>query len=56
MNGDIVYSTKGDNNQGQLFIEKQIPEDALVGQAVLKIPKIGWLKLIFVELIDALKR
>ena len=50
VNGKIVYSTKGDSNSGQLDIEKEIPDDALVGKAVFRIPKLGWVKLVFVEL------
>lgn len=52
-NGNKVYSTKGDNNQEQLLIEKQIPKDALIGKAVFRIPLLGWVKLVFVEIIKA---
>jgi len=48
-----TIATKGDNNEGQLPSEKFIKEDALVGKAVFRIPKIGWLKLIFVEIANA---
>jgi len=51
--GRTVYSTKGDNNEGQLSIEKQISEEQLIGKAFLVIPKLGWVKLIFVEIINA---
>lgn len=56
INGNVVYSTKGDNNSGQLFVEQQIPDDAIVGKALFKIPKLGWLKLGITELIDSLKQ
>lgn len=46
-----IYSTKGDNNFDQLQTEKKIQEDAIVGKAVFVIPKIGWLKLFFVEIL-----
>jgi signal peptidase I len=49
-NGGLVYSTKGDNNADQLYIEKAISQDQLIGRAVFKIPKLGWLKLVFVEI------
>jgi len=49
-NGKRIYSTKGDNNFGQLANEKNIPEDALIGKAVLHIPKLGWIKLAFVKI------
>lgn len=53
ISNQAVYSTKGDNNPGQLEIEKQIPENAVIGKSVFKIPKLGWLKLIFVEILNA---
>ncbi len=45
--------TKGDNNPSQLSIEKSISENAVVGKAVVKIPKLGWVKLVFVEIVNA---
>lgn len=50
---DGTIQTKGDNNIEQLYAEKNIPENAVIGKAVLKIPKLGWVKLIFVESIKA---
>ncbi|MBU4308863.1 MAG: signal peptidase I [Nanoarchaeota archaeon] len=48
--GNFVFSTIGDNNNGQLSVEKEIPEDTLVGKAVFRIaPFIGWGKLIFYD-------
>jgi len=45
-----IFSTIGDNNNGQLQIEKQILEDQLIGKASAKIvPYVGWIKLIFFE-------
>ncbi len=49
--------TKGDHNEGQLVPgnnpynadEKNIPEEKLVGTAVLRIPWLGWPKLFIVE-------
>ena len=49
-NGKIIYSTKGDNNSGQLSSEQEISKDKIIGKAVLRIPKLGWLKLGFVKL------
>lgn len=51
-----IIETKGDNNAAQLSFEKEIPEDALVGKAVARIPKLGWLKLVFVEIRNAFSR
>ena len=49
-NEKYVFSTIGDNNNGQLSIEMKISEEQLVGKAVVKIfPFIGWGKLIFYE-------
>lgn len=46
----LIFATIGDNNNGQLTIEKQISEEKLVGKASAKIvPYIGWIKLIFFE-------
>ncbi len=45
-----VFATIGDNNNGQLAIEKNISEDQIVGKASVRIaPYIGWGKLIFYE-------
>lgn len=52
VNGKTYYETKGDNNSGQLADELNISEDAIVGKAVLKVPKLGWLKLGLVKLIE----
>ncbi len=50
--GERVFSTKGDNNLGQLISEKNIPENAIIGKAVVRVPKLGWIKLAFVEFIN----
>ena len=42
--------TKGDNNQGQLQFEYNIKQEQVIGKAVLRIPKLGWIKLVFVEI------
>jgi len=48
--GEYTFSTIGDNNEGQLTIEKEISQDQLVGKAVLNLfPAVGWAKLIFFE-------
>ncbi len=44
-----TYSTKGDNNLGQLPAEKSISKNQIVGKAVFKVPFIGWIKLIFFD-------
>ncbi len=54
----MVYETKGDNymtNANQLSIEKEIKPSQIVGKAVFRIPKLGWIKLIVVEALNAFK-
>lgn len=47
---EYIFSTIGDNNNGQLPSEKVIKENQLVGRAIFKItPLMGWGKLIFYE-------
>lgn len=46
---DDPLMTKGDHNPGYLPEEQDIPEEAVMGRAVLRIPALGWLKLIFFE-------
>jgi len=48
--GEYFFSTIGDNNNGQLEVEKEISSEQLVGKAAFKIaPYVGWAKLIFYE-------
>jgi len=49
VNGNVI-ETKGDNNPEQLSVEKNISENDVVGKAVFRIPKLGWVKLAFVEI------
>lgn len=49
-NNEYIFSTIGDNNNGQLTSEKRITEDQLMGKAIFKLaPYLGWGKLIFFE-------
>ena len=49
-NEKYIFSTIGDNNNGQLTFEKNIQEEQLIGKAVFKlVPYVGWGKLIFYE-------
>ncbi len=41
--------TKGDHNTNQLSIEKNIKEEDILGKSALRIPFLGWIKLIFFE-------
>jgi signal peptidase I len=42
-------TTKGDNNDGLLPQEQNIPGEAILGKAVFRVPFLGWIKLIFFE-------
>jgi signal peptidase I len=47
---EYVFSTIGDNNNGQLNVEKRINSNQIVGKAKFKIvPFMGWVKLIFYD-------
>jgi signal peptidase I len=50
INGTKVFSTKGDHNGGQHPYEQEISEDQVIGKAVGRIPKLGWVKLFFTQL------
>jgi len=48
-----MLETKGDNNSSpdnQLVSEEQV-----IGRAVFKIPYLGWIKIMFTQMIDGLK-
>jgi signal peptidase I len=48
--GKRIFSTEGDNNNGQLPLEQKITEEQIVGKAQFKVaPYLGWVKLIFYE-------
>ncbi len=48
--GQLVFSTLGDNNEGQLQKEKEIYPNSIIGKAIAKpAPYLGWVKLIFFE-------
>lgn len=49
-NEKYYFSTIGDNNNGQLSIEKEISQDQIIGKASFKlVPYVGWVKLVFFE-------
>ena len=46
------YNTQGDNNCGAIAeFEKNIPEQQIIGKAYIKIPLLGWIKILFVKLL-----
>ncbi len=53
--GKYVFSTKGDNNDDQLSYEKSIPPDRIIGKAVIKLPYLGNVKILFTSIINLLR-
>ncbi len=48
--GKRIFSTFGDNNNGQISFEKEITEEQIIGKPLLKVaPYFGWVKLVFFE-------
>ena len=52
-NGNYLFQTKGDNNQGSIknsiIDETEISHDRIIGKALLKMPLLGYIKIWFVE-------
>ncbi len=55
INPDGTFQTKGDANFGQLPFEKSLDKSKIQGKAVLWIPKIGWVKVLAVEIINKVR-
>ena len=53
------FQTKGDNNPDSIHSgfadEMKISEDRVIGIAVARIPLLGWVKILFVDLISLLR-
>ena len=49
MIADHPIQTKGDNNPSQLQQETNIQQEQVIGKAVVRIPLLGWVKLIFFD-------
>ena len=52
INGKRIFMTKGDHNCGIADFELEIPEENVLGKAVLRVPLLGWIKIIFVKLLQ----
>ena len=57
--GERVFSTKGDHNADQVKMapildETDIGEEQVIGRAVVRIPYLGYVKILFVDLINLL--
>lgn len=56
IDGKTFYNTQGDNNCGSTAeFEKNLPQERLLGKAYFKVPLLGWLKILFVELLKIAK-
>ncbi len=56
-NGQFFYQTKGDHNSDSIqgtFGETKIDESRLLGKGILRIPYLGWLKILFVDAVKPL--
>ena len=51
---DGNFRTKGDNNCRIIAFEESIAPKQALGKAVLRIPFLGWIKIVFVELLGVL--
>jgi signal peptidase I len=55
--GEYLFQTKGDHNQDVIsgFLgEDEISTDRILGRGVLRIPYLGWIKIVFVEAVRPL--
>jgi len=57
-NDKIYFQTKGDHNSDTFMQlgENNINEERYIGRAILRIPFLGWIKILFVDLINLLGR
>lgn len=46
-----VFKTKGDHNCFSAPFELQVPREKVLGKTLLRVPFLGWIKIIFVELL-----
>ena len=55
--GQYFYQTKGDHNQishAQEIMETKISEDRIYGKGAVRVPYLGWLKILFVDAVRPL--
>ncbi|QQG38453.1 MAG: signal peptidase I [Candidatus Woesearchaeota archaeon] len=50
VNNEYLFTTKGDNVDRIQSFEEKIQEKDLLGRAVLRIPYLGWVKIVFTSL------
>jgi signal peptidase I len=51
--GKKYYQTKGDHNANSIIMlgEYKVAEERMLGKAIIRIPYLGWVKLLFVDLV-----
>ncbi|MFH1396318.1 MAG: signal peptidase I [archaeon] len=55
VDGEMFYQTKGDHNRdsfGGELGETEISEDRIIGKGWIRIPYLGWIKILFVDLLS----
>ncbi len=55
--GKYYYQTKGDHNSNSIggpYGETKIPEDRIFGKGLIRIPYLGWMKILFVDAVKPL--
>jgi signal peptidase I len=50
--GNTIFATKGDHNSGSFYFESYVPEDTYIGEAVIRVPFLGYIKIGFVKLLQ----
>ncbi|MBI2143436.1 signal peptidase I [Candidatus Woesearchaeota archaeon] len=53
--GNYHFSTKGDANAGQRDEEKEISKDRIIGTGWVKVPYLGYVKIIFTDIVKAVR-
>jgi len=55
VNGTYIFQTKGDKNSGQIVTswldETNVKQSSIVGKAVFRIPYLGWVKIVAVDIL-----
>lgn len=56
-NGELFFQTKGDHNSGinTGVNEGKITEDRVIGKAVIRVPYLGWIKILAVKFINGIR-
>ncbi|MDP3698438.1 MAG: signal peptidase I [Nanoarchaeota archaeon] len=52
--GKSFYHTKGDHNRGSIAGEEKIDQGRIYGKGLFRVPYLGWVKILFVELVRPL--